>query len=127
MTFYCIVLFLFLIYQKNSAMVPAILKGTALGGALASGIAYFINRKIKISLHSIGMGSLAGFIFMYFLSMEEYELYVLAGVFILGGIVMSSRMYLKSHNLSELGLGYFLGFISQMICIFLFTSKLIQL
>ncbi|MEX1191292.1 MAG: phosphatase PAP2 family protein [Brumimicrobium sp.] len=122
MTFYCLVLYLFLIAQKNTAMVPDIIKGMALGGTIASAAAYFINQKFKISLHSIGMGALVGFVFMYFTKMESFEINLLLGIFILSGVVMSARMYLKAHNLKEIGFGYTLGVVSQIICIYFYSN-----
>jgi len=121
MIFYCIVLYLFLIFQENGAMVPNIIKGMALGGVVASAISYVLNRRFKVSLHGVGMGALAGFVLMYFTGMELYSLAVLLLVFILGGVVLSMRMYLKSHNLKEVAIGYGLGFLSQIICIYFYN------
>lgn len=121
MTFYCLVLFLFLIFQENGAMVPNIIKGMALGGFIASAVAYVLNRSFKVSLHGVGMGALAGFVLMYFTGMELYSLPILLSVFILGGVVLSTRMFLNSHNLKEVAIGYGLGFVSQVICIYFYN------
>jgi hypothetical protein len=120
MTFYCLVLFLFLIFQENGAMVPNIIKGMALGGLLSSAIAYLLNQSFKVSLHGVGMGALAGFVLMYFSGMEVYSLPVLLAVFILGGVVLSARLFLSAHNLKEIGVGYGLGFLTQIICIYFY-------
>lgn len=121
MTFYCLVLFLFLIFQENGAMVPNIIKGMAFGGFLSSAIAYLINQRFKVSLHGVGMGALAGFVLMYFIEMEVYSLPVLLVIFILGGLVLTARLFLKAHNLKEVGVGYGLGFLSQIICIYFYN------
>jgi hypothetical protein len=121
MTFYCLVLFLFLILQKNGAMVPNIIKGMALGGVLSSTVAFVLNRSFKVSLHGVGMGALAGFVLMYFMEMELYSLPILSAIFILGGIVLSARMFLKSHDLKEVAIGYGVGFVSQVICIYFYN------
>lgn len=121
MTFYCLVLYLFLIFQEKGAMVPTIIKGMALGGFVASGIAYFLNQSFKVSLHGIGMGALAGFVLMYFTGMEVYSLPALLAVFILGGVVLSARLFISAHNLKEVGVGYALGFLSQIICIYFYN------
>lgn len=102
-------------------MVPNIIKGMALGGFLASLVVYFINKNFKISLHGVGMGALAGFVLMYFLGMELYSLPILLSVFILGGVVLSTRMFLNAHNLKEVVTGYGLGFVSQVICIYFYN------
>lgn len=120
MTFYCLVLYLFLIFQENGAMVPNIIKGMALGGFLSSAIAYLMNKSFKVSLHGVGMGALAGFVLMYFLGMEVYSLPILLAVFILGGVVLTARLFLSAHNLKEVGIGYGLGFLTQIICIYFY-------
>jgi hypothetical protein len=120
MTFYCIVLYLFLLYQPQDAMIPTIIMGMSIGGAIASFAAYHITKVMKISLHGIGMGALAGFVFMYFTKMEVYSLWLLIATFITGGVVLSARVYLNSHSVRQVGLGYGLGFITQMLCIFIY-------
>lgn len=120
MGFYCVVLFLFLQFQSKSVWIPPIINGMVLGGALASFLAYLINFRMKISLHSIGMGSLLGFIYMYSLLLEEVPLTLILLTAILGGIVGSARMILKSHSLREIAWGYGLGFVTQLICIYFY-------
>lgn len=120
MTFYCLVLFLFLIFQENGAMVPTIIKGMALGGLISSAIAYLLNQSFKVSLHGVGMGALAGFVLMYFIGMEVYSLPVLLAVFILGGLVLTARLFLSVHSLKEVGIGYLLGFLTQVGCIYFY-------
>lgn len=122
MTFYCMILFLFLHFQGKDAFIPPILKGVVLGGAMASLIAYFITKKIKISLHSIGMGSLFGFIYMFSLPLERAPVLILVAILILSGIVGSARLYLKAHTLKEIGLGFALGFVSQLICLYIYLK-----
>jgi len=120
MIFYCIVLYLFLIFQAHSALIPSLLKAMVLGGAIASIIAYFITKKSKISLHGIGMGALLGFIYMFALTLEQPPLIVLSTVVLAGGLVLTARLFLKLHTLSQVSLGYFLGFASQIICIYFY-------
>lgn len=120
MTFYCLVLYLFLMFQAENAMIPSIIKAMVVGGALGSGIAYFITKKSKISLHGMGMGSLFGFVYMFSVPLEQTPFFMLIAVLIAGGIVMSGRLFLKAHTLKEVGAGYLLGFASQVICIYFY-------
>lgn len=120
MAFYFLVLYGFLLFQSNAEMIPATVKGMALAGGITSFIAYHINKVMKISLHAIGMGALAGFIYTYFLSMEYFSLLALVLVILAGGVVMTARLYLKQHTLKEIGFGYLLGFIIQFIVIFVY-------
>ena len=115
---YCLILSLFLWFQAKQFWVPTIIIGMVCGGALASLLAFFINKKIKISLHSIGMGTLFGFLYLFFLRLENIPLFLLFTVIIFGGIVGTARLILKQHTLKEIMLGYLLGFITQIVCIY---------
>lgn len=120
MVFYTAVLYLFMIYQNENSLVPSLIKGMALGGFVASGLAYFINKIEKISLHGIGLGALVGFIYVYFLSLEEYSLWVFLLLILLSGLVLSARLKLKEHNLKQIALGFLLGFGSQFFCVYFY-------
>lgn len=117
MTFYLLVLFFFLYMQAEGVLIPSIIKAMVLGGIIAGIVAYFVTPKFKISLHSIGMGALFGFVYMFARGLEQPPLLLLATVLILSGIVMSARLSLKIHTINEVGWGYMLGFLSQVICI----------
>ncbi|HZH85930.1 MAG TPA: hypothetical protein VFD77_01350 [Brumimicrobium sp.] len=118
MTFYCIVLYLFLQFQAEGALIPKIIKGMVLGGAIASFMAYHFTKKMKISLHAIGMGGLFGFVYMYATNLEQIPIGVLSIVLLLGGIVLSARLILKAHSIKEIGAGYLLGFATQIVSIY---------
>ncbi|RYM35896.1 hypothetical protein ERX46_02580 [Brumimicrobium glaciale] len=120
MTFYCIILYLFLMFQAENAMIPSIIKAMVVGGALSAFIAYFITKKSKISLHGMGMGSLFGFVYMFSVPLEQSPLIMLTSVLVVGGLVMTARLFLKAHSLKEVGAGYLLGFASQVICIYFY-------
>lgn len=117
MTFYLIVLFFFLFFQKEGALIPPIIKAMVLGGVIAGILAYFITTKLKISLHSLGMGALFGFIYMFSKGLEHPPVILLSTILILSGIVMSSRLLSKEHTIKEVGWGYILGFATQAITI----------
>lgn len=121
MTFYLIVLLFFLYVQADGAMIPPIIKAMVLGGVIAGALAYFITPKLKISLHSIGMGALFGFVYMFSKGLEEPPFILLSTVLVLSGIVMSSRLSLKAHAMKEVGLGYLLGFLTQAVCIWFYV------
>lgn len=122
MAFYCLILFLFLHFQNKDAFIPPLLKGMVLGGVIASSAAFLITKKMKISLHTIGMGSLFGFIYMFSLPLVKAPVFILVAILILSGIVGTTRLYLKAHTLKEIGLGFALGFVSQIICLYLYLK-----
>ena len=120
MAFYCIILFFFLQFQDQGALIPSIIKAMVMGGAVASFFAYFITKRMKISLHAIGMGSLFGFIYMYATQLEQAPFAVLSSILLLSGVVLSARLILKAHSMKEIGAGYVLGFATQIISIYFY-------
>ncbi|MBW7868650.1 MAG: hypothetical protein H3C31_10030 [Brumimicrobium sp.] len=117
---YCFILFFFLQFQSKQIWIPAILNSMVLGGALAALVAAVINRRMKISLHAIGMGAFFGFFYMYSTQLEEIPYLILIISILLGGIVLSARLALNSHDLKEIGWGYLLGFASQILTIYFY-------
>lgn len=118
--FYTIVLYLFLLFHQDNNLVHSALKGMALGGVIASGLAYGINRFKKVSLHGIGLGSLVGFLYTYYLSMSEYSEGILLLVIIFSGLTLSARLVLKQHNLKEILWGVLIGFGTQFFCVYFY-------
>lgn len=119
MTFYCCILLGFLYFQSKSILIPPILEGVALGGGIASILAFFITKKHKVSFHSIAMGALLGFFYMYARTLTNEPVFVLSAVILLGGVINYTRVYLKKHTLFEVGIGYFLGFGSLALGIYI--------
>jgi membrane-associated phospholipid phosphatase len=107
--------------QSESSYVPNSIKAMVLGGAITTALAYFINKRNKISLHAIGMGSLLGFIYSYYLDCESFPLWVLYIIILLGALTASARLYLQLHNLKEILYGYIMSFIIQVSVIQFFT------
>jgi len=120
MTFYCLVLYSFLHFQEEGAFIPSIIKAMVLGGAIASFCSYFITKRMKISLHAMGMGALFGFIYMYALQLDQVPLIILSSILLLGGIVLSARLILKAHSIKEISAGYLLGLATQIISIYFY-------
>ena len=75
----------------------------------------FLYYKIKISLHTSAIGGLIGFL-IYFSYFYKLNLIVLLSLlFLVSGIIASSRLRLQAHNLSEVLLGFIFGVVSQFI------------
>ncbi|MDB5282456.1 MAG: hypothetical protein JWO06_1531 [Bacteroidota bacterium] len=86
-----------------------------LGACLSLFTAFFINIFAKVSLHTLGAGSLLGLL-ITLIRFSTYDLrMVLVGAIILAGIIGSARLLLKSHSQREVFLGYFIGFSGQFI------------
>ncbi|MFN3755375.1 MAG: hypothetical protein ACK4RM_00320 [Flavobacterium sp.] len=69
----------------------------------------------KISIHMIGISSITVFIAGFSLKYQITFTATLAVLLILNGLVGSSRLQMKAHNLSELALGFLGGCIPQIL------------
>ena len=89
------------------------------GCTLALGIVYVLfYLKIKSSLHMLGISGLIGFIGIISYQYKLNLLILLILLFLLFGIVATSRLKLKAHTLSEIFIGFIIGFSSQLIIYF---------
>ena len=88
----------------------------AFGIALTVVIAFAINYFTKISLHMLGFFGLIGAIMGYFQNQLDYNLFLLLFLIIVGGLIGSARLYLKSHTLKEVILGIIIGFGIEYVC-----------
>jgi len=84
------------------------------GVAFALSFTYLLfNINIKTSLHMLGIGGIIGFVMVI---SYEYQLNfnaLLAGLFILAGLIGLSRLALNAHRPKEVYIGFMLGIISQ--------------
>jgi hypothetical protein len=86
-----------------------------LGIAVAALLALFINYRMKISIHMIGMGGVSGLLLALAVLYSMVPFTVLATFLLLSGAVGSARLYLESHEPKEVYLGYFVGFGSVLL------------
>lgn len=70
--------------------------------------------KFKTSIHIMGMGSLLMFLVGLSIHFEVNITLAIGLVTLLSGLVITSRLYLKAHSLTELIIGFFLGLFSQL-------------
>lgn len=86
-------------------------------GALASTLAalIFSMLRVKISLHMMAIGSLTVFVIFMSLANQQNILYPIAGLFLLNGVIASSRLQMKAHSITELAVGFICGILPQMI------------
>lgn len=84
------------------------------GVAFALSFTYLLfNIQIKTSLHTLGIGGIIGFVMVI---SYEYQLNfnaLLAGLFIIAGLIGVSRLGLNAHRPKEVYIGFVLGIISQ--------------
>ncbi len=119
---YCAMLGLFIWFQVPRDNYPSAIFALPWAGVLASSIAGIINRYEKISLHAMGAGMLFGFLVAYFNTQLVFNFDVIILAVLVGGMVMSARMYLEKHNLRESVSGYLLGFLTVFLVLTFFPS-----
>lgn len=84
------------------------------------GISLFLYLKIKVSLHTLAISGLIGFLiyFSYFYKINIIT--ILATLFVLAGLVASARLKLRAHQLNEVLLGGAIGIAAQFIVYFIY-------
>lgn len=78
-------------------------------------VVFWVNLFWKISFHGIGWGAFsATLLIMTTISADVYLPFFITSLFI-SGIVGSARLYLKSHNESQIYVGFIVGFITTLV------------
>lgn len=96
-----------------------------LAGIVSASIAFaLIYFKIKASIHMIAISALSFFVVVcsYYWGKNMIEL--IAILFLLSGIVATSRLYMKAHNFTELFIGYFIGILPQALVFYFCVYKI---
>ncbi len=92
------------------------------GCSLALAIVYLLfYTKIKTSLHTSAIAGLIGFVMILSFHYKFNLQLLLVLLFLLFGLVATSRLKLKAHTLTEVTLGFFIGFFSQLIVYLFYT------
>lgn len=87
-----------------------------LGGIASTIIAFgLLYAKIKASLHMIALSALTFFVIGMSMHHELNIIYTIASLFLISGIVASSRLAMKAHTMKELIIGYGAGMVPQII------------
>lgn len=101
---------------RNQEEVPFILTSFIFGIFLASSIALLANIYFKISMHALGVGALSGLMLLIIFSGLSYAIFLPAViVFILTGLVGTSRLIVSDHRPFDIYSGIFFGALCQVI------------
>jgi hypothetical protein len=102
--------------------IPVFLKSFIFASAFLSLMVTVINFWWKISIHSVGAGSLIGLVLMLSLKMlTPLEWYLISAI-IAGGLVLSSRLKLNLHDPQQVWVGLLAGFFGLTISMMLFQQ-----
>jgi hypothetical protein len=104
---------------KNQPEIPVTLTAFTFGVFLSSSVALLANIRMKISMHAIGMGGLLGLFLIIMFQSSMLMTVPLCIVFLLMGIVCTSRMVVSDHTPKEIYLGLFLGLFCQFAAAFI--------
>jgi len=75
----------------------------------------FLHFKLKISLHTAAIGGLIGFLIYFSYYYKINLIIILSILFILSGLMASSRLRLQAHKLNEVFLGFIIGIMCQFL------------
>lgn len=70
--------------------------------------------KLKLSIHTLGIGGLIGFLINLSLNFHHNYLYLIGFLFVLFGFVGKARLKLNAHNFTEVIWGVILGILVQL-------------
>lgn len=93
------------------------------GYGIALLISYILlHLNIKISLHATGIAGLVGFVAYFSYFYQVNMLIIIAPLFVLSGLIVTARLQLRAHKMSEVVYGYSIGLISQLIFFVVFYN-----
>jgi len=94
-----------------------------IAGSMSFLIGYwFLYLKIKLSMHTMGLGSFLGFIFQLSMFYQLNFLWTIALLFAIFGLVAKARIDLDAHDLKETVLGFVIGIIPQLLIPYLYQN-----
>lgn len=123
-SFYYILAFVFVRYQWPEELAHPALLGFLFGIIVVNIITFLLNFITKVSAHAVACFGVAGLLLGYNqtqISFYENELYpnlfFIFFMLVVGGLVVTGRLYLKAHTLSEVLLGMAIGFFGIYFCV----------
>jgi membrane-associated phospholipid phosphatase len=103
-----VILQLFVMDPGN--IVPKIVKTYILSVALSIIVILSLLKVMKISIHTTAIASLTALMYVYLKTQMDYNALIIPSLFIVLGVVATSRLILNEHKVSEIYLGALLGF-----------------
>jgi len=89
--------------------IPFFLKSFIFATSVLSIVVSMINFWWKISIHAVGAGALTATVVVLSMKMYTPLTSYLISVIIVGGLILSSRLKLNSHNPAQVWLGFLIG------------------
>lgn len=92
------------------------------GGGLSVLLTAIVNLKYKISAHTVGIGGLIGSLMMISLVLKYNAVPEIAVLFLIAGIIATSRLYLEAHSPKQIYSGFLLGMVTQIVVFTFFLN-----
>ena len=90
-----------------------------LGGIISTMIAFIlVYFKTKASIHLIALSALSFFVIGMSMHLQLNIIYTIAFLFLISGIVATSRLSMHAHTMNELLIGYLAGMLPQILLLF---------
>lgn len=86
--------------------VPKYIENLALAGILVSLCFIPLNMWRKVSVHAAGAGIFTGFLIAYLAQHTYYSVWLAPLALVVSGTVMTARLYLEKHSLTEVSVGW---------------------
>lgn len=87
-----------------------------IAGSFALLLVYgFLWLRIKVSIHTLGVGGLIGFLMKLSMEYQQNLLLILAFLFVVFGVIANARIKLKAHTFLEVIVGLIIGVATQLL------------
>lgn len=106
---------------REQTQIPRVLVAFMFGVFAASAASLIANIYQKVSMHTVGVGGLVGIMATIAWRNPESMPLPLAIAVLIAGWIGTSRLLISDHTTSEIRLGYFIGFVCQLIGAVMFT------
>jgi len=100
--------------------IPAFIKSFILAVALLAIAVTIINFWWKISIHAVGSGVVVALVTVLSINMDAPLPWLLITAILSSGLVLTSRLWLNSHNPREVWSGFLLGFLCSGLFLLLY-------
>lgn len=122
------------LHVTRAESFPVSLRIATLGALIGLWTCFFINNFFKISLHAAGVGGLVAIVALTKITFGYSQAqvgipggvnvgipidYLLYGAILIAGMVCTSRLILKAHDLKEVYLGFIIGLVSIILSYFI--------
>lgn len=111
-----------LFYLFLDLNIWASIKILIFGAGLAILLTALINLKYKVSAHMVGVGGLVGSLMIVSFVIKYNAVPELALLFLLSGVIATSRLYLQAHEPRQIYSGFLLGMFTQILVFLVFFN-----